>query len=144
MAYEMKTKATEVEPTDYIAGLDHKTRKADSKILLDMLSEITGLKPRMWGPTMIGYGAYDYTYDSGHSGRAMMTGFAPRKANMVLYVMPGYKDMAEPLSRLGKHKMGKACLYINKLADVDLDVLREIVTDGYNEMIARYGPSKTD
>lgn len=141
MAYDQKTKPTDISPADFIAELDHKTRKADSEALLALLGDITGLKPKMWGPTMIGFGEYHYTYDSGHSGKSFMTGFSPRKAHLVLYVMPGYGDYADELARLGKHKMGKACLYINKLADVDMTVLEEIVSDGYQKMVEKYGPS---
>jgi hypothetical protein len=100
------------------------------------MTKVTGLKPKMWGPSIIGFGRYAYTYDSGHSGEMCLTGFSPRKANTVVYVLPGYTsaEMTERLSRLGKHKTGKSCLYLGKLADVDMDVLEEIVTDGVAHM----------
>ncbi len=135
---DAKTKATDVDPVDFIAAVEHPTRKADAHTLDTLFREITGWVPRMWGPTLIGYGAYDYTYDSGHSGRSLATGFSPRKANQVVYIMPGYLDLAEPLSRLGKHKLGKACLYINKLADVDIDVLAEIIRLGLADLQTRW------
>ncbi|MCA9718518.1 MAG: DUF1801 domain-containing protein, partial [Myxococcales bacterium] len=92
----------------------------------------------MWGPSIVGFGRYHYRYETGHEGDAFITGFAPRRANQVVYVMPGYLDLDEPLARLGKHRLGKSCLYINKLADVDLDALRELVEASVASMRARY------
>lgn len=128
--YELKTKATEVTPKDFIAAMEDGPRKTDAEALLKWMTKVTGLKPRMWGPSIIGFGRYAYTYDSGHSGEMCMTGFSPRKGNMVLYVLTGYAGLEDKLARLGKHKTGKSCLYINKLADVDMKVLEEIVTHG--------------
>ena len=122
----------------FTAALDHPTRRADAEILLPMFARLTGWPAKMWGPTIIGFGRYASTYDSGHSGQSLVTGFSPRKASQSIYIMPGYQDLSEPLSRLGKHKIGKACLYINKLADVDLDVLEEIITHGITYMKANY------
>jgi len=127
---EPKTKATEVSPNDFIAAMEDGPRKADAEVLLKWMTKVTGLKPKMWGPSIIGFGRYAYTYDSGHSGEMCMTGFSPRKANLVLYILPGYTDISGKLARLGKHKIGKSCLYINKLADVDIKVLEEIVQFG--------------
>lgn len=87
---------------------------------------------------MIGYGRYHYKYDSGREGEFFLTGFSPRKTALTIYVMPGYRDMSENLARLGKHKIGKSCLYINKLDDIDLDVLEEIVLEGLTYMRANY------
>jgi len=128
------TRTTDVSPDDFIAAVAHKTRHADAVTLDKMFREITGWQPKMWGPTIIGYGSYDYTYDSGHSGSCLATGFSPRKANQVLYIMPGYQDYGHMLDKLGKHKLGKACLYINKLVDVDLDVLAEIIKAGVTDL----------
>lgn len=128
--YELKTKATEVTPKDFIAAMEDGPRKKDAEVLLKWMTKVTGMKPKMWGPSIIGFGRYAYTYDSGHSGEMCMTGFSPRKANIVLYILPGYTDISDKLARLGKHKIGKSCLYINKLADVDMDVLEEIVRYG--------------
>ena len=135
---ENKTQPTDVSPSAFVSTIDHETRRKDSERLLDVFSETTGLAPKMWGPTIIGYGRYHYKYDSGREGDFLMTGFSPRKANLVLYIMPGYREMSEPLSRLGKHKVGKSCLYINKLADVDETVLREIINEGVQYMRAKY------
>ncbi|MDP1554163.1 MAG: DUF1801 domain-containing protein [Hyphomonas sp.] len=128
--YDVKTKVTEVTPKDLIAAMEDGPRKTDAEVLLKWMTKVTGLKPKMWGPSIIGFGRYAYTYDTGHSGEFMMTGFSPRKANMVLYILPGYADISDTLARLGRHKIGKSCLYINKLSDVDMDVLEEIVRQG--------------
>ena len=133
-----KTKPTSVTPRAYISGLDEGRRKREADILLPWFETVTGLKGRMWGPSMIGFGRYHYKYDSGREGDFMMTGFAPRKAAMTLYIMPGYRDMSETLARLGPHRIGKSCLYINRLESVDMDVLAEIVTDGVAYMRANY------
>lgn len=115
---------------DFLASVEHPTRSADARALDQLFQEITGWQPRMWGPTIIGYGSYDYVYKSGHSGTSLATGFSPRKASLSVYIMPGYQDFGDILARLGKHKHGKACLYINKLADVDVDVLAELISAG--------------
>lgn len=135
-----KTAPTKVTPAEFIASVEHDTRRRDAEHLLEWFSEVTGLEPQMWGASLIGYGRYHYKYDSGREGDMLMTGFSPRKANLVFYVMPGYRygEMEERLSRLGKHKLGKACLYVNTLADIDIDVLQEIIEDGVDYMRANY------
>lgn len=137
---ENKTKPTEVDPEAFVSRVEHETRRHDAERLLQIFSEVTGLKPRMWGPSLIGYGRYHYKYDTGREGDMLMTGFSPRKSNLSLYIMPGYhgEEMQDRLSRLGKHKLGKACLYINKLADVDECVLREIIAAGVEDVRAKY------
>ncbi len=92
----------------------------------------------MWGPTIVGYGQYHYTYDSGRQGDFLATGFSPRKSNLSIYIMPGYADFQTILDRLGKHKIGKSCLYINKLVDVDLDVLAELIRAGLADLAAKW------
>jgi hypothetical protein len=133
-----KTQATPVNVEDFIASIEHPVRRADALILDALFQRVTGWKPRMWGPTIIGYGEYHYVYDTGYEGDSLATGFSPRKANQVLYIMPGYMEMADMLDRLGKHKTGKACLYINKLADVDMDVVEEIVRAGLDDLAKRW------
>lgn len=133
-----KTKATSVSPESFIETVEHDVRRADAKLLLDLFADVTQLVPRMWGPSIIGYGRYHYKYESGREGEFMMTGFSPRKANQVIYIMPGYTDHSAILDRIGKYKIGKSCLYINKLADVDIDVLRELITAGVEDMKSRY------
>ncbi|MBO6797566.1 DUF1801 domain-containing protein [Maricaulis sp.] len=135
---ENKTKPTEQSPEDFIASVEHATRRADAQTLLDLMRKITGWDARMWGPAIIGFGEYHYKYESGREGDFMRTGFSPRKANMVVYIMPGYTDFSEILGRLGKHKLGKSCLYINKLADVDMGVLEELIRAGLDDMEKKY------
>lgn len=127
---DSKTKVTSVNVADFIATIDHPVRRADALTLLQLFAEVTGWNAQMWGPTIIGFGAYHYTYDSGRSGSICAIGFSPRKANLVIYVadFPGKEAL---LQQLGKHKGGIAqCLYINKLADVDLAVLARILEGG--------------
>ncbi len=135
---ENKTKATSVSPVSFIETIEHDVRRADAKVLLDLFADVTQLVPRVWGPSIIGYGRYHYKYESGREGEFMMTGFSPRKANQVIYIMPGFTVQSAILDRIGKYKIGKSCLYINKLADIDLDVLRELITAGFEDMKSRY------
>ena len=124
---ENKTKPTELDPVESIGSVKHDTRREDAETLLELMSRVTGYAPKMWGPSIIGFGRYHYKYESGREGDWLLVGFSPRKANQVIYLMPGYLDLDDHLSRLGKHKIGKSCLYINKLADVDVSVLEEMV-----------------
>ncbi len=133
-----KTKPTKLSPRAFLRSVDHPKRRADGLALLPFFNQVTSLKPKMWGSSMIGYGRYHYKYDSGREGEFFLTGFSPRKTALTIYVMPGYRDMSENLARLGKHKIGKSCLYINKLDDIDLDVLEEIVLEGLTYMRANY------
>lgn len=135
---DLKTKATNASPAAVIAALEHPTRKADAETLLAFFDRVTGLPAKMWGPSMIGYGRYAYRYESGREGEYFMTGFSARKTALSIYIMPGYADLTEMLSRLGKHKMGKSCLYINKLADVDMAVLEEMVRFGLADVRSKY------
>ena len=132
------TQPTDLDPAGFIAAVEHPVRRADAEVLLDLMQRVTGYPPQMWGPTIVGFGRYHYRTDAGREGDFMITGFSPRKANQVVYVLPGYDDIGEQLSRLGKHRIGKSCLYINKLADVDLDVLEAIVADGVARMRQNY------
>jgi hypothetical protein len=128
-----KTKPTKVSVGEFVAAVANDTRREDAKTLLKVFEKATGWKAQMWGPTIVGFGAYDYTYDSGHSGSSCVVGFSPRKANLVVYVadFPGKADL---LRKLGKHKGGlKQCLYINKLADADITVLEKILKAGVAE-----------
>ncbi len=133
-----KTVATRVDPVAFIESVTPERRRVDGQALLAFFNRVTGLEPRMWGASIVGYGRYAYTYESGRSGEFFLTGFSPRKSALTIYVMPGYRDMSDKLIRLGKHKIGKSCLYINKLADVDMDVLEEIVRDGVAYMRENY------
>lgn len=128
---ETKTKPTEVEPSAYIAAVEPPAKRADAQVLDALFRRVTGEAPRMWGPSIIGYGSYHYRYASGHEGHAPRLGFSPRKAKHSLYVLScgGAEENAlyQPfLDRLGKHSRSVACLYVNKLADIDLAVLEEM------------------
>ena len=123
---------------DYIAGLEHPGRREDAQVLLQMMGEVTGEPARMWGSSIIGFGQYHYVYDSGREGDHMLVGFAPRKANMVVYVMPGFKDYQKLLEKLGKHKTGSSCLYLGRLSGVDLKVLRQIIDRSVKHMRKKY------
>lgn len=131
---ETKTKPTDVTVAEFIAGVEPEGRKADAEVLDAFFRRVTGWQPVMWGPTMVGYGSYAYRYESGHGGTALATGFSPRKAELSIYVMPGYQDYGPILARLGKHRLGKACLYVRKLADIDMDVLEELVRAGLADL----------
>lgn len=138
----IKTETTEAPVADFIAAVPDERRRDEAAIVDAMHRRVTGLEPKMWGPSIIGYGSYDYVYDSGHSGTMCRAGFSPRKAAMTLYLMGHYGDRQNEadalLARLGKHKTGKSCLYINKLADVDLGVLEKLVVLSWNIMNERY------
>jgi hypothetical protein len=129
---EPKTQKTKASVTQFIAAVEDETRRKDAKAVDKMLREITGEKPAMWGPSIVGYGEYQSP-----TGPWPRLGFSPRKANLVLYIMDGYEK--EPLMKqLGKHKTGRSCLYINKLADVDEGVLRKIAANGWKSMAKKY------
>ncbi len=130
---ETKTKPTKINVRDFIAGIENDTRREDAKKLLKLFEGATGWKAQMWGPSIIGFGAYHYTYETGHSGSICVVGFSPRKANLVIYVAD-FPGKAELLKKLGKHKGGlEQCLYVNKLSDIDLGVLRSILKEGVKE-----------
>src|SRR5690606_38859191 len=132
----------EIAVADFVAALPDTRRRDEANAIDAIHRRATGLEPRMWGPSIIGYGSYDYDYDSGHKGTMCRAGFSPRKAAITLYVMMDYGDRqaeADALfARLGKHKTSKACLYVSKLADVDPDVLERIVALCWDVMNARY------
>jgi hypothetical protein len=129
---EPKTQKTKASVATFIAAVEDDTRRKDAKTIDKMLRDITGEKPAMWGPSIIGYGEYD-----GPTGKWPRVGFSPRKANLVLYLMDGY-DKEPLMKQLGKHKTGRSCLYINKLSDVDEDVLRKIAVHGWKAMAKKY------
>lgn len=138
MPYEAKTKPTPVSPEAFIDAVDHPGRRQDARTALDLLREVTGEQPVMWGPSIIGFGRYRYTYDSGHSGEAPLVGFSPRKTNLVFY-MAAYDDArGDFLNRLGKHRTGKSCVYVSRLEDVDLGVLAEMARWSVETLKARH------
>jgi len=133
---QMKTKATKVSVGDFIAGVESDTRRKDAETLLRLFERATGWKAQMWGPTIVGYGRYKYTYETGHTGEICVVGFSPRKANLVIYQHPDPSGKtAALLTELGKHKGGvDSCLYINKLADIDLGVLEKLIKLGVSTL----------
>lgn len=133
-----KTQPTDVSVKAFLKAIEHPRRREDGFALLDLMTKLTGWKPVMWGPTIVGFGSYHYKYDSGREGDFLVTGFSPRKAAMTVYIMPGYQNYEHLLEKLGKHKIGRSCLYINKLDDVDLDVLSQLVLEGVTYMKNNY------
>ena len=131
---ENRTQPTDITPEAFLAAVEPDRKREEARALDQLFRTVTGWKPVMWGPSIIGYGSYHYTYASGREGDMCATGFSPRKANHSIYIMPGYTDFGEILGRLSKHSMGKSCLYIKKLADVDLDVLGELIKEGLMDL----------
>ena len=127
---EIKTKPTAVSVDAFLDGVGHPGRRADGQAVRAMMERVTGQPAVMWGPSIVGFGTYHYRYASGHEGDMCRVGFSPRSANLVLYT-GGFPDYEALLAKLGKHKRSKACLYLTKLADVDMDVLEEIVRRTY-------------
>jgi hypothetical protein len=135
---EPKTQRTKASVAAFISAVENEQRRKDAKAVDKMMREITRKKPAMWGASIIGYGEYSYGNISGRGGVWPKIGFSPRKANLTFYIMPGFDKYDALLKKLGKHKTGKSCLYINKLADVDADVLRELVGKSWARMAAKY------
>ncbi|NVE94103.1 DUF1801 domain-containing protein [Altererythrobacter lutimaris] len=137
---EAKTQITDVDPADFIAGVEPEAKREEAKQIDALFRKVTGAKPQMWGPTIIGYGQYRTTYASGRDVHWMRAGFSPRKAKHSLYLMGGYCDdiaakrRDELLAKLGKYKTGKSCLYINKLADVEMGVLEQLIAADWEAM----------
>lgn len=124
---ELKTKKNDASVQAFLSSIENERRKNDSFKLLEILKISTGSKPSMWGKSIVGFGNYHYKYASGREGDWFTVGFSPGKQNLTLYIMTGFRRLDEILKRLGKHKTGKSCLYINKLEDIDLKVLKELV-----------------
>jgi uncharacterized protein DUF1801 len=125
---EPKTKPTKVSVRDFIKTVPDRKRREDSDAVLKLMKEVTGAEPEMWGPSIVGFGRHRYKYDSGREGEWMLTGFSPRKSELTLYIMPGFEPFPDLMKRLGKFKTGKSCLYIKKLEDIDVKVLKELIT----------------
>ena len=124
---ELKTKPNEQSVEEFLNGVSDEKRRQDCFAVSELMKRITGEEPKMWGAGIVGFGSYKYKYDSGREGEWFVAGFSPRKQNLTLYIMSGFTRYEELLAKLGKHKTGKSCLYINKLEDIDLDVLGEMV-----------------
>jgi len=135
---ENKTKATKLSVTAFIDALTDETRRADAKALVKLMQSATGERPQMWGPSIVGFGSYHYTYESGREGDMPLAGFSPRKPATVFYGLMGSSDSEALLGKLGKHTTGKGCLYIKKLADVDQKVLEALVSKSVAAKRARH------
>jgi len=124
---ELKTKQNEGSVTEFLHAVPEERKRQDSFTILKLMQEITGQEPKMWGDSIIGFGTYHYKYASGREGDTPVTGFSPRKQNLTIYIIMGFDGYEALLKKLGKYKTGKACLYINKLDDIDISVLKELI-----------------
>jgi hypothetical protein len=135
---ENKTKPTDASVVDYIASRGNAQQQADCRELMALLERVTRQTPRMWGPSIVGYGSYRYTYDSGRTGEAPLAGFAIRGRELVVYVTTESEEQKALLSKIGKNKLGKVCLYFKQLADLDMSVLEKLVANSVAEVRRRY------
>ncbi|WP_238364803.1 DUF1801 domain-containing protein [Mesobacterium pallidum] len=135
---ENKTRPCAGDVATYLAAVEPARRREDALRLDAIFRDATGWQPVLWGGSILGYGQYHYAYDSGREGDFLATGFAPRKSNLVVYIMPGYADFGPILARLGKHRLGKSCLYLNRLSDVDENVLAELIRAGLDDLGRRW------
>ena len=140
---ESMTKESGKSPRAFIAAVEDEDRRKDAQALLDLMARVTGDKPKMWGDSIVGFGKYHYKYESGHEGDTCITGFSPRQREFSIYLngsyFPGMEARREKLlAKLGKHRMGKACLYVKRLSDIDLKVLEQLVVLGVDELRKRY------
>jgi hypothetical protein len=135
---DTKTKSADASVDAYLASRASPEQLADCKAIMVMCKRVTKQQPKMWGPSIVGYGSYTYRYDSGHSGDACLTGFAVRGRELVVYLVAENPEQLELLARLGKHRMGKACLYIKRLADLDSRVLETLIAGSVAELKRRY------
>jgi hypothetical protein len=130
---ELKTKKTEASVEDFLARVSPEKKRKEAIAICELIQKTTKLKPKMWGASIVGFGSYHYKYDSGHEGDSCLVGFSPRKQNLTLYITPGFGNYQALLSKLGKHKTGKACLYINTLDDIELPALRELIQRAFTD-----------
>ncbi|MBP1948991.1 DUF1801 domain-containing protein [Virgibacillus litoralis] len=142
--YELKTKENDNSVIEFIENVDSIKKREDAYKLLDIFTETTGYSAKMWGPSIIGFGSYHYKYATGHEGDAPLVGFSPRKAKISLYFATGDTEREELLKDFGKHTTGKACVYINKLADIDVDVLKALINRSIAFLRETYPNEKGD
>jgi hypothetical protein len=131
---ENKTKATDADVYEFINNVPDERKRQDSFALLELMREVTGEEPKMWGSSIVGFGSYHYKYASGHEGDASLTGFSSRKQNLTIYITSGFDQYADLMQKIGKHTTGKSCLYVKRLSDIDLEVLRELVQKSVDHM----------
>lgn len=134
---ELKTQPTDQSVEAFLDGIEDEKKRQDSYTILELMKQVTQSEPVMWGDSIIGFGSYHYKYASGREGDSPLTGFSPRKRDITLYIMSGFDQYEGLLAELGKHKTGKACLYIRKIEDIDLDTLRELVRQSVEHMVER-------
>jgi len=132
------TQESDASVDDFLASVDHAGRVADCRLVMNIMGEVTGLPPKMWGDSLIGFGRYHYRYDSGREGDFFVVGISPRKANLVCYIMPGFKAFPELMGQLGTYKTGVSCLYLGRLKNVNLDVLRTLIEGSVEKMKQLY------
>ncbi len=135
---ELKTKPNKESVNKFLEAVKDERKREDSFKVLELMKKVTKEEPVMWGPSIVGFGSYHYKYESGREGDMCITGFSPRKQNLTIYIMPGFKRYSELMKKLGKHKTGSSCLYINKLEDVDLKVLKQLITESVKYMKKTY------
>ena len=138
---ENKTRPSDASVEQFLAGLADEAQRRDSQALIALMRDITGAEPRLWGESIVGFGTYRYRYASGREGDWPLTGFSPRTQNLTLYLSYGFERHGELLERLGKHKLGKACLYLKRLEQVDQEALRELVRRSVEEVRAANAPA---
>ena len=131
----LKTTKNDRSVEEFLNSVEHEKKRADSFAILKLMKDVTGEDPAMWGDSIIGFGTYRYKYASGREGEWFLAGFSPRKQNLTLYIMSGFSEYGPLLEKLGKYKTGKSCLYLNRLEDVDLDVLKELVRLSCDHMV---------
>tara|TARA_R110001599_G_C12040134_1_gene641065 strand:- start:339 stop:761 length:423 start_codon:yes stop_codon:yes gene_type:complete len=134
-----KTTTTEASVTDFLNSIAEEKKKNDCVLVKNLMEEITGEPAKMWGTSIVGFGNYHYKYDSGREGDSLKVGFSPRVQNLTLYIMPGFEKYDDHMSKLGKYKTGKSCLYIKKMEDIDLEILKSLIKDSYDYMTNKYG-----
>ncbi len=135
---ENKTKPTDISVSEFLDGVENVQRREDTLEIVEMMTQITGHVPQMWGASLIGFGKYQYQYRSGHKGEFPLVSVSPRARNVTVYIMPGFDQFESLMNRLGKYKTGKSCLYLNRLADVDRSVLSELITKSVEYMREKY------
>lgn len=134
----VKTKKNDADVDRFLASVADEKKRADSRVVLELMKEVTGEEPKMWGSSIIGFGSYHYKYESGREGDWFLTGFSPRVQSLTLYIMPGFSQYEGLMARLGKYKTGKSCLYIKRLGDVDLAVLKDLVQKSADYIDQKY------
>lgn len=139
MAAELKTKVNDASVEGFLNQVENEKRRSDAFEVLYLMKEVTGEQPKMWGASIVGFGTYHYKYASGQEGDWPLTGFSPRKQSLTLYIMPGFSRYDDLMTKLGKYKTGKSCLYVNKLTDIDKDVLKTLIKESVELMKKKYG-----